>query len=454
MQAVLEQYVQALINLPVKNNDEIIAFLTSDVIKETNKPVSREGYKEGYLTKRGKNFGGWKTRFFVLQGPQLEYYESVRNRVRRRWAMTLIKILLQRGGQHLGTIAVTGAQIGRQHRPADRRESEEEGEYRHAFLIIEPKKTTAGSHRHVLCAESDTERDSWVEILVRYVSGAYDEHASPQSSLYINASSAASTPSHQPRSSTSSNTDLSPYRDRRGQRAMSKDDINVSSAVPLSQLPPDPTNAKLFQATPQYDDTLSSSSKGSNIPPGPEQSTTVFTDAQTAKRLLDKGQSSINSSDESPLSSSLPTTSPLNAVGGDFAPPIGPRANSELGHYPDLVEPRGNHGGRNPQPSLEHPRQRQGRRTSLHPTLEAALSSESPSPADRSASPEGLNQSAPRAEMPAKVKISGPMNGTPIPPGHKFGNAKEPATETVPSERRDKVKSRMFQWGWRQQGGE
>lgn len=77
-QAVLEQYLQTLINLPVKNNDEVIAFLTSDIIKETNKPISREGYKEGYLTKRGKNFGGWKTRFFVLQGPQLEYYESVR----------------------------------------------------------------------------------------------------------------------------------------------------------------------------------------------------------------------------------------------------------------------------------------------------------------------------------------------------------------------------------------
>jgi RalA-binding protein 1 len=365
--------------------------------------------------------------------------------------MTLIKFLPQRGGQHLGIIPVTGAQIGRQHRPADRRESDEEGEYRHAFLIIEPKKTAGGSHRHVLCAESDSERDSWVEILVRYVSGAYDEHASPQSGLYINTSTTASTPSNQPRSSTSSTTDLSsPYRDRRGQRTMSKDDINVGSAVPLSQLPPDPSNAKLFQATPQYEDAPSCSSKGANIP---EQSTTVFTDAQTAKRLLDKGQLSTPSSDESPLSSSLPTTSPLNAVGGDFAPSIGPRANSELGHYPDLVDPRGNHGGRNPQPSPEHPRHRQGRRTSLHPTLESALSSESSSPADRSASPEGFNQSAPRAEMPAKVKISGPMNGTLIPPGHKFG-AKEPAAETVQSDRRDKVKSRMFQWGWRQQGGE
>ncbi|KAI0255798.1 hypothetical protein BJV78DRAFT_1273337 [Lactifluus subvellereus] len=431
--AVLEQYVQALISLPVKNNDEIIAFLTSDVIKETNKPVAREGYKEGYLTKRGKNFGGWKTRFFVLQGPQLEYYES-------------------RGGQHLGTIAITGAQIGRQHRPADRRESEEEGEYRHAFLIIEPKKGTGGSHRHVLCAESDSERDSWVEILVCYVSGTYDERASPQSSLYVNTSVTASASSGQPRSSTSSSAPVdlaSPYRDRRhGQRAKSKDDINISSAVPLSRLAPDPSNAKLFQATPQYDDASGSSSKNTSIPSGSEQSTPVFTDSQNARRLLDKGQPSSGLDAEPPLSSSLPTTSPLDTMGGDFVSPIGPRANSELGHYPDPNEPQGSHaGGRNPQPSPERPRQRQGRRASLHPALEPLHSSESPSPGDRSASPEGVYQGASRTDMPAKVKISGPMNGTPIPLGHKFGGKE---TEAVQSDRRDKVKSRMFQWSWRQ----
>lgn len=33
--------------------------------------------KEGYLTKRGKNFGGWQTRYFVLDGPQLRYYDAV-----------------------------------------------------------------------------------------------------------------------------------------------------------------------------------------------------------------------------------------------------------------------------------------------------------------------------------------------------------------------------------------
>lgn len=65
--------------LPIKNNDEAIAFLTSDIIRETRQPVMQAGHKEGYLTKRGKNFGGWKTRYFVLQGPVLEYYDNVRS---------------------------------------------------------------------------------------------------------------------------------------------------------------------------------------------------------------------------------------------------------------------------------------------------------------------------------------------------------------------------------------
>jgi RalA-binding protein 1 len=77
-QAALEVYLQSLINLPVKNKDEVIAFFTTDIVRDTRKPVVQAGYKEGYLTKRGKNFGGWKTRYFVLQGPVLEYYESVR----------------------------------------------------------------------------------------------------------------------------------------------------------------------------------------------------------------------------------------------------------------------------------------------------------------------------------------------------------------------------------------
>jgi RalA-binding protein 1 len=85
--------------------------------------------------------------------------------------------------------------------------------------------------------------------------------------------------------------------------------------------------------------------------------------------------------------------------------------------------------------------------------LESLHSSDILPPSDTPPSPDGVNQGASRVEMPTKVKISGPMNGTPIPLGHKFGG-KEPPTEAVQSDRRDKVKSRMFQWGWRQHGGE
>ncbi|KAG9238604.1 hypothetical protein BJ875DRAFT_33430 [Amylocarpus encephaloides] len=122
--------------------------------------------KDGYLTKRGKNFGGWKARFFVLDGPVFKYYESP-------------------GGPHLGTIKLPNAQIGKQqqqtdHSPARGDPQDPENQYRHAFLILEPKRKDSSSLvRHVLCAESDIERDQWVEALLKYVDykdGEEDEH--------------------------------------------------------------------------------------------------------------------------------------------------------------------------------------------------------------------------------------------------------------------------------------
>jgi RalA-binding protein 1 len=112
--------------------------------------------KEGYLTKRGKNFGGWKARFFVLDGPELRYYDSP-------------------GGPQIGTIKLIKAQIGKQspqqsnHSPGEK-DDDAEHQYRHAFLILEPKKRDSASLvRHVLCAESDDERDAWVKALMAYV---------------------------------------------------------------------------------------------------------------------------------------------------------------------------------------------------------------------------------------------------------------------------------------------
>lgn len=110
--------------------------------------------KEGYLTKRGQKFGGWKARFFTLDGPVLRYYETP-------------------GGSQLGTIKLHNARIGKQnsktsHSPA--RSDEVDSLYRHAFIIQEPKRKDSTSFvDHVLCAESDAERDAWVDALLFHV---------------------------------------------------------------------------------------------------------------------------------------------------------------------------------------------------------------------------------------------------------------------------------------------
>lgn len=114
--------------------------------------------RAGYLTKRGKNFGGWKARYFVLDGPNLKYFEGP-------------------GGAHMGSIKLQNAQIGKQStNPAQHNNEDEDNQFRHAFLILEPKKKDSSSLvRHVLCAESDEERDAWVDALLQYVDFKDDE---------------------------------------------------------------------------------------------------------------------------------------------------------------------------------------------------------------------------------------------------------------------------------------
>jgi RalA-binding protein 1 len=116
----------------------------------------------GYLTKRGKNFGGWKARYFVLDGPNFKYYEGP-------------------GGAHLGSIKLPNAQIGKQSiNPNQSSNDDEDNQFRHAFLILEPKKKDSSSLvRHVLCAESDEERDQWVDALLHYVDYKEDEDQQP-----------------------------------------------------------------------------------------------------------------------------------------------------------------------------------------------------------------------------------------------------------------------------------
>ncbi|KAL4776214.1 hypothetical protein BDW60DRAFT_79979 [Aspergillus nidulans var. acristatus] len=176
--AALNSYFDDLLDNPLDERAALVVcqFLTSDAIEprddetsllkgnlQSGSEIARgpdgKPRKEGYLTKRGKNFGGWKARYFVLHGPELKYFEAP-------------------GGAHLGTIKIAYAQIGKQSQqaqgPSSRADDDDsDNQYRHAFLILEPKKKDSSALvRHVLCAESDDERDMWVEALLEYVEGA------------------------------------------------------------------------------------------------------------------------------------------------------------------------------------------------------------------------------------------------------------------------------------------
>lgn len=170
----LEQYMEEVLHtaLDISTSVELCKYLSTNTLPpnldESAKLTpdtsalslgpDKRPTRSGYLTKRGKNFRGWKVRFFVLEGPSLKYYENP-------------------GGPHLGTIKLQHAQIGKQFQSRENQSAAQSGagedfdnQYRHAFLILEPKKKDPSSHvKHVLCAENDVERDLWVAALVQWV---------------------------------------------------------------------------------------------------------------------------------------------------------------------------------------------------------------------------------------------------------------------------------------------
>lgn len=178
--AALNQYFDAMLDMNMSERAALTVceYFSTDVIgaqtgdRLTPEPTlapavsapRTKGNKEGYLTKRGKNFGGWKARYFVLEGSEFRYYEV-------------------EGGAHLGTIKLLNAQIGKQsqqqsNQSPQRQDHSEDNQYRHAFLILEPKrKDSASLVRHVLCAENDEERDAWVDALLQHVD--YRDETSP-----------------------------------------------------------------------------------------------------------------------------------------------------------------------------------------------------------------------------------------------------------------------------------
>lgn len=141
----LDNYFDILLSiprLPLRVSDYVCYFLSTDAIRHDDIQVFKGSIKEGFLAKRGRGLGGWKARFFSLSGPFLNYYESPT-------------------GKCNGTISIYKAKI----EPVDINGIDELEllEYRHALLIKEYKKK--GDNSHILCAETDQQRDEWVAAL-------------------------------------------------------------------------------------------------------------------------------------------------------------------------------------------------------------------------------------------------------------------------------------------------
>lgn len=250
----LERYFEAILDTPMDDNAALALcyYLSTQVVEpvndDVNDNVSAAGspvthgpdgklVKEGYLTKRGKNFGGWKARFFVLDEPVLRYYES-------------------QGGSLLGTIKLPNSKIGKPlpHRPSDSpsRGEDHDGQYRHAFLILEPKRKDSSSHvRHTLCAENDVERDAWVEALQCYVEGyPGDEQAKkPSLSSTDSGSSKVTAPQKRSRRNDDSMADSPQSETFDGLQTVSYDETVAAHPPSVNAIPdkrftesPSPTN--------------------------------------------------------------------------------------------------------------------------------------------------------------------------------------------------------------------
>jgi len=135
-------------NTSVSDHDSAVAM-------GSNSPFVNSKRKTGYLTKKGKSFGGWSSRYFVLDGPELKYYAEP-------------------AGQLIGSIQLENARIARQ----NNERTPDSSDYKHAFLVVEAKtEGPSSSVKHVLCAANDASRDGWIEALLPYTTGQVREPA-------------------------------------------------------------------------------------------------------------------------------------------------------------------------------------------------------------------------------------------------------------------------------------
>lgn len=165
-QSSIERYLQTLTTVSLRDKTAIQAFLTSDVVPDGPSASSPSSAKEGWLTKKGRAFGGWQTRYYILTpGSALAYYDTVSILLLHFGCAGCARQLTsfcrdQPGGTKVGEIPLQTAQIGRQ---SSRAAESGDDAYAHALLIR--SQTGKDEADHILCADNDEERDAWIQAL-------------------------------------------------------------------------------------------------------------------------------------------------------------------------------------------------------------------------------------------------------------------------------------------------
>jgi RalA-binding protein 1 len=272
----------------------------------------------------------------------------------------------------------------------------------------------------VLCAESDVERDSWVEALVRYVSGSVDDGSETVFGTSSAGSSTLNVGQYQGTRSSTSSSVMSPTEapppQRAARRGISKDDITKIS-IPNAPIPSDRSTSSAI--------TSPEMGSGSDMW---TSSATISDGGQVARQA--PGSSHVA------LSSSVPTNMDAASQSGTL-----PRASSELGHYQDMTADNRS----DARASTSSAGAYRPHRASYHPSLSTVKAGAGST--DSSSGPDAV----PTQGANTKVKmISGPINGTPIPAGYKFG-VKDTTPSDSGSERERKAKSGRF-WGFGKHG--
>lgn len=400
--AVLQKYLQSLCAAQLSEKSDVCEFFNSNiVVSERNSTSTRPGFMQGYLTKKGRNFGGWQTRFYMLDGPILEYFDT-------------------RGGNRLGHIVITGAQIGRQQQ---RSQETTDDSYRHAFLIRMHKREKEGEIDHILCAESDAERDAWVEALTCYVTGRYisaDHPTATSNSTHTNGISRGDSLGSMHQADTSSSKRQTSLDTTLRAELTHPHNAHHHSSSSVDHRPD--VRARRTHSHSKVESMGHMSSAFDGVGSRGPAPTVVEEQASTA-------DVSLSSVEQTSKNDPYDSQRSMNA-----------NADSKDRHRPPALDSRHS--------TYHHPSNPSGPTTPrpvLNPRLNQSLPHSSPQQEQAASDAESIVTSAERPPTPEsqqRPKISGPMNGAPITGGYRI---------KPPEEKKAKFRSAF--WGFTGRNG-